>query len=548
MPTDLERLIVLIEANTKSYERAMVRLQAQTEKAIRGSTRSIATLDKSLKAASATARSFAGVFGLAFGVSEIPKLLKSVADLGDEADKIGITAEQLQELNFQAEQTGASAETMAAGLEKFGKSLAEARTGSGDLYKLLRANGLALADIARMDVNDALKIFVDLIGNATDATDRLKISAIGFGKGAGADLSLTFAGGSDALREFADQAHRTAQIISNETVKSAQDLDDKFTIVLGTISQIVKSGIVEAFKEIGDEIDRITGLIEKLQGFAARARAQPNPFNATVEEFDEFDKRINRIDQGFENIKQDAELLSALQKKLSIAPGGDESLGKAGKHTVIPPASAGGHERAAGRNAAADAAKREHDQVVELIAELQRELSLVGATDEQRRISNELHDAGAAATDKEKQQIIGLVSAIEAQEKAQDQLIDTLDTIRDAAGGALDAFVQSIANSEGPLAAMKAALKDILQTIIQIAERQLILNLLGASGTSVLGGLHIPGLSMGRAAGAQAVAVHVTASPLFEVKIAQSASAAEGRAIARGPAHARDNQQRYAVP
>jgi hypothetical protein len=229
----------------------------------------------------------------------------------------------------------------------------------------------------------------------------------------------------------------------------------------------------------------------------------------------------------------------------------DDTLAPPGPATIVPPPAAGGggHARAAGRNAAADAAKREHDQVVDLIAELQRELSLVGATDEQRRISNELHQAGAEATDKEKQQIIGLVSAIEAQEKAQDTLIDTLDTIRDAAGGALDAFAQSIANSEGPLKAMKAALQDILQTVLRLAEEKLLLQLFGAAGTSTLGGLKIPGLSLGGAgASAQAVAVHVTASPLFEVKIAQSASAAEGRAIARGPSVARNNQQRYAVP
>jgi hypothetical protein len=428
--------------------------------------------------------------------------------------------------------------------------LAEARTGSGDLYKVLKANGVALDDLAKMDVNEALRVFVDILANARDATDRLKFSTLGFGKG-GADLALTFAGGTDAMRAFAEQAHRTAQVITNETVQSAQELDDKFTIVLGTISQIVKSGVVDAFSDIADEIDRINGLIETLQGFASRARAQPNPFNATVEEFEKFDKLTKRIDQSFENIKPNAKLLEALQKKATVAPSSsDNDLGVPGKPSVLPPPASAGHARASGRNAAADAAKREHDQVVELIAELQRELSLVGATDEQRRISNELHQAGAAATETEKQKITELVSAIEAQEKAQEELIDTLDTIRDAAGGALDAFVQSIANSEGPLNAMKAALKDILQTIIQIAERQLITNLLGAAGSSALGGIKIPGLSLGNAAGAQAVNVHITAtpSPLLDLKIHQSGRAAESRAIARGPAVAHSNNQRFAVP
>lgn len=534
MATELERLTVLIEANTKSYERAMLRMQAQTEKAIRGSTRSIATLDKSLKAVSATARSLAGIAGLSFGLSEIPKLVKSVADLGDQADKIGITAERLQELNFQADQTGVSAETMADGLAKFAKQLSEARTGSGELYKLLKANGVALDDIANMSVNEALSVFVGLLGNATDEADKLKIATLGFGRG-GADLALTFAGGTQALLEFQLQARASSQVISNELVKSAQDIDDQFSQLTGTIMTMVKAGLLEFLETTKGEIAAIKGVLDDLGTSAEQqARAAGRRTGELIAHGGPktSDVANDRINQAFEAAGEEA--------------------AKAGlRRTVIPPSAGGaGHARAAGRNAAATAAKREHDQVVELIAELQRELSLVGATDEQQRISNELHTAGAAATDKEKQKITELVSAIEAQEKAQQDLIDTLDTIRDAAGGALDAFVQSIANSEGPLNAMKAALKDILQTIIQIAERQLITNLLGAAGSSALGGIKIPGLSLGNAAAAQAVSVHITAdpSPLLHLKIEQSGRAAESRAIARGPAVAHNNNQRFAVP
>jgi hypothetical protein len=530
MPTDLERLTITIEANTRSYERAMLRLQAQTEKAIRGSTRSINTLDKSLKAVSATARTFAGVFGLSFGISELPKLVKAVADLGDQADKIGITAEQLQELNFQADQTGVSAETLADGLTKFSKGLSEARTGSGELYKLLKANGLALDDIAKMDVNEALRVFVDLLGNATDETDKLKIATIGFGRG-GADLALTFAGGKQAMLEFQLQARASSQVISNELVKSAQDIDDEFSKLTGTITTMVKAGLLEFLETTKKEIAGIKGVLDDLRVSAeegARAAGRRTGELIARGTPKSSDVANQRISQAFD-----------------VA--GEEEAARKLRRTVVPPS---GVARAAGRNAAADAAKREHDQVAELIAELQRELSLVGATAEQQRISNELHTAGAAATEKEKQQITELVSAIEAQERAREELIDTLDTIRDAAASSMDAFVQSIANSEGPLNAMKAALKDILQTIIQIAQRQLITNLLGAAGTASSGGLKIPGLSVGKAAATQAVAVHITAapSPLLDIKIQQSGRAAESRAIARGPAVAHNNNQRFAVP
>ena len=189
--------------------------------------------NKTLLGAASAAQTFAAAFGAGFataGLAQLPGMLRNVvaeiADLGDLADRVGLTAEQIQELNFQAQQTGSSAETMASGLETFGKRLAEARAGSGELYKLLKANGVALDELAKMDINEALAVFVDLIGNAADGADALAVSAEGFGRGAGAELALTFAGGTKAMGEFATQARDTISIISDFDVKKIQDIDD----------------------------------------------------------------------------------------------------------------------------------------------------------------------------------------------------------------------------------------------------------------------------------------------------------------------------------
>jgi hypothetical protein len=471
-------------------------------------------------------------------------MLKSVADLGDQADKIGITAERLQELNFQADQTGVSAETMADGLAKFAKNLSEARTGSGELYKLLKLNGIALDDIAKMSVNDALSVFVDLLGNATDEADKLKIATTGFGRG-GADLALTFAGGGQAMLEFTLQARAAHAVIRNDLVKSAQEIDDKFAALTSTIITMVKSGLLEYLEEARKEINAVKGALDAL-GTSAEQRAS------------EAGRRAGQLIAHGTPKTSDV----ANDRISGAFDAAGEEAAKAGlRRTRIPPSGGGGHARAAGRNAAADAAKREHDQVVELIAELQRELSLIGATDEQRRISNELHDAGAAATDKEKQQIIGYVHAIEAANKAQQDLIDRLDTVRDAAGGALDSFVQSMIDGQGAAASLKAALADILQVILRIAEERAILALFGASGTTgggifgpivdVVTGKSAPKLAnTTNAANSNraAVDVHVTASRLFHVTVDKRAKDAEERAVSRGPAVARSNNLRYATP
>ena len=204
------------------------------------------------------------------------------------------------------------------------------------------------------------------------------------------------------------------------------------------------------------------------------------------------------------------------------------------RFTVIPPS--GG---AATHHAATKAIKEHRDAAAELIKELERELSLIGKSETEQKISNALRQAGAEATAAQKQRISELVPQMEAQQKAYDDLIDTLDTVRDAAGGVLDAFAQSIQAGEGPIKALKASLLDLLQTIIRIGEQRAILALFGMGGTAG-GGI------IGRAV--QQVAVHVTASPEFHVSQAKSSKQAEDRAVARGPAVARSNNLRYATP
>lgn len=541
MATDLERLSVLIEANTKSYERAMVRLQSQTDKALRGASRSVAGLDAALSRATGAARSFASVLGaglLVGGLAQLPgairDMVKEVADLGDQADRIGITAERLQELNFQAEQTGSSAEAMAAGLEQFSKRLGEARTGSGELYKLLRANGLALDEIASMSVNEALEVFVDLLGNASDQADRLKIAAIGGGKAA-ADWALTFAGGSQATLEFALQARAASVVISGDLVKSAQDIDDEFSQLTTTISTMIKSGLLEYIRQAQIEISALGGVLEDLRTSAeegARAAGRRTGELIAHGPPQTSDVANDRISQAFE-------------------AAGEEAAKARMRRTRLPPASGGG---AAGHRAATRAVKEHKDAVVELIAELQRELSLVGASDTAQRVSNELHRAGADATAAQKQQIAALVTAIEAEEQAQQALIDKLDTLRDTAGSALDSFVQSIAAGEGPLKSLKAALDDVLQSILRIAEQRLILSLFGAAGTTG-GGFLAPifGGLTGAAKAPSVVQVNVVPGQMFEPVVqkisgnvaVQHVAASERRMPRVVAAHLAEQQRAY---
>src|SRR5690242_7736358 len=112
---DTVKLVALIEANTKSFERAMARLEGVTRDATTKATSSFQKLEKSLDSVGLGARrmlAFFGVAGFGAAVAGINKLVSQAARMQDVADKTGIAIEQLQKLNYAAGQSGVEFEQL----------------------------------------------------------------------------------------------------------------------------------------------------------------------------------------------------------------------------------------------------------------------------------------------------------------------------------------------------------------------------------------------------------------------------------------------------
>lgn len=91
-----------------------------------------------------------------------------------------------------------------------------------------------------------------------------------------------------------------------------------------------------------------------------------------------------------------------------------------------------------GANSAAKKYERERQSVADLIDELREELSLVGQTETAKRSAAAIRQAGATATDKEKEAIAGLIAQIDAEQEARDRQIDTLEDYKESVGSVLD--------------------------------------------------------------------------------------------------------------
>lgn len=291
---DLEKLTVLLEAQTKQFDSAMKRVARLTDDAANKATRSLGRLDKALaKTNAATAnfmRNFAlgAIGGLGFErlASSIGEAVKQMADLADEANRAGTSAEDLQAIGFAAQQAGSSTEELVDLMKKFNVLVGEAGTKSNDLAKLFEANGVALRnqDGTLRSTKDLFYEMTNLIANAASHQEAAKIAAIGFGKAAGDALPFLMQG-AEAIKQGEQAARDVGAVISNELIAKAEEFDDRWAAKWSAFSARAKSALVETLTAIESWND---AAVKAVSGFFGTTPAQMFPSGASgnISQFD----------------------------------------------------------------------------------------------------------------------------------------------------------------------------------------------------------------------------------------------------------------------
>jgi hypothetical protein len=201
-----------------------------------------------------------GIFAAVAGIEQlIVGSIGYAAAVGDLADKLGITTDKLQELQFGAVQANMSFDELEGSLLKFSKSLGQARNGQGDLLKTLEANGFDKAKIKALSYSQALDTVADLVNNAANEQDAMLIITQAFGKG-GDEMLEFLRNGSIGLKGFAKDAHDASAVIESELIKSAQEFDDAWARAM----QSAKSSTAQFVANTLSELQKIKGFWETL--------------------------------------------------------------------------------------------------------------------------------------------------------------------------------------------------------------------------------------------------------------------------------------------
>lgn len=229
----------------------------------------VALFNRSMQNVAATAGDVAGRIGgpfLALAGSVGFSLQQSVtnfASTGDALDKmsqrIGITAEQLQEFSYAATHAGAAPEDLEDALKDLGEHMAEIANGidtSSDAFTLFQKLGIEMKDAAG-NMRPVEQVFLDLadaIQRNEDPALRAKMAMATMGD-SGRKLIPMLTSGSDGLKQMAAQARGLGLVMSNDAVASAATMTDHMDdmrAVIGSVGNTIGAKLAPTVIRLSD--------------------------------------------------------------------------------------------------------------------------------------------------------------------------------------------------------------------------------------------------------------------------------------------------------
>lgn len=229
----------------------------------------------------------------------LSQMMSKFLDTGDAIDKasirLGIGAERLQSLQYAAKMSGATADDMNSALGKLNENIAKAAAGKNEeLASLFKKLGISLRD-ANGHVRtaaDVLPEFADAIQRNTNSSVRARMAIAAFGD-AGQKLIPMLQDGSKGLADMEKKAHDLGLTMSQDDVKAAASLGDKFTDLGSVFDSFGNTISAKLAPVLGPLIDDLTEFLAKNKdAFAGRLSEAVSKLADSLKKVD-FEKLAN---------------------------------------------------------------------------------------------------------------------------------------------------------------------------------------------------------------------------------------------------------------
>lgn len=252
----LQREIISTETELKSLKtaakdtaNAMSGIAQAADKVAKGAQK---VADKTKKLSAAAAGALGAIGGLAYST------VKSADDLNTLAKQTGFSVAELQKFQYAADLVDVSVEDITGSATKLKKAVA------GD-SKELAALGVKTknADGSFRDINDIFYDTLAALGDIDNETERDAAAMAIFGKSADSLAGIVDDGGK-ALKELGQEAEDMGLIMSEDTVDSLNEVNDKIDkLKAQSKARLAETG-AKAMEVLTPVLEKVVGLLEKL--------------------------------------------------------------------------------------------------------------------------------------------------------------------------------------------------------------------------------------------------------------------------------------------
>lgn len=241
-----------------------IRAKDEASKVLGGINSKIQGMSKQLRMAGIGMVAAGGAITAALTMS-----IKKFAEMGDEVAKMsartGFATESLSEWRHALEICGANLDTLEKGVKKMSKSIVDADEGMATYIRAFDRIGLSVEDLVGLSPEKQFEKIAMAIGGLEDPTLRSATAQDIFGR-AGTQLLPLFDQSAEGIAKLRQEAHDLGIVLSEETAKKAEDLNDAMTRVDGAISGL-KMAIAEKLVPI------LIPLIEKVKNIITKVTA-----------------------------------------------------------------------------------------------------------------------------------------------------------------------------------------------------------------------------------------------------------------------------------
>lgn len=165
------------------------------------------------------------------------KAINFADEIGDAADMIGVAASTLSKLRFVAEQTDVSFEALSSGISFFQKNLSKAAEDGGALANVVSDLGLNVNTLRSLSLEEQLTAFAEGFSKVSDQTDKARISAVAFGRGAGTEFIPLLDRGAEGFEKLTDRAEELGAVLNDQ----ASGNIDRFLKKLAELGTVAKT-------------------------------------------------------------------------------------------------------------------------------------------------------------------------------------------------------------------------------------------------------------------------------------------------------------------